>query len=1112
MSNTPRNCLLVLLVLCGAPLQAEEVCFGDGAFVNLAAVRGAKVSASKNCSTAADLVCRPVHTTEMRFRSNYGAAWWMIEWPQSFKLSSHRIGYRDPMKSLGYRIKVSQAPLDDAGWAAVKPVFEFAGPVSKLGHDGLSSGWSEGQWPAVEARFVRIEWFGHNGSEKGEPGRDHADLIVGKIQLYGPNRVAITPAVSAAQSAWAGGQAALDDARGGSSSVGAVIDDSQPDAKGFGYLNQSFVTNPGNADITKKLPAKPAAFTVTLKHTCMVEAVGFSAVAPPRDERPRDLKVFTSPHAIGERWELQKELHDIAGGAYEELAFDKPAKAKRVKFVIERVWNTRADAQKLASGYLAELYVYGTGLPGNVPLTLEEDAVTTASLYDGQGKLLRALWQLRPMKAGPHLEEWDGLTDMFAEAPPGPYELRLVTNAGRYENIAVLGNTGSPPDADGHVPMSVASVVVDRDGAVFSANGWDEAGHDWKKWDRDGRSRLHANFQVRNGNPNGMPYRVAVDEQFLYVAYISHHGEGKIGSHWIQRFDRQTGKAVRFAKGFAKNGLIQVYPPPDADSWDQPITDLALSDKLLLAGDRRANRVLTYDRESGEKLGEFSVEKPGAMAVDGAGRLWIVRDETAVVVLDVAPPRDPPLGKGGNGGVQAKPLSGLGKIVGLSFAPDSRLLVADDKARQILVYKLNGLAATQESAFGQRARPGDDAPDRFYELIDVAAGPDGSVVTVERFPVGGSRVTRWPPGFAPAKPLWTHLGLEFTGNANYAPEDPDTITSHYFQRYRVDRKTGEWQFRGNLFSGGYTGEGQWHGVPRWLTLGGAGGQRFFYFANGDGMQAYRLSQTGETTSLQFVMALGGREPAVDGKTRRGDPLGQWTWTDANNNQTVDEAEVRWFKKPGEGRFAVFGMNVDVQGNVLYCDHHTRAIWMIPLAGLNQAGNPTYDWSQAREIVPADKTEVKFFPLMAVRTEKGDSYAFGRSDLFPQHPGSGAAWMGGWTLAKFDSAGARQWVTRLAQHCTGMDYVPGDGGVVLGYFAEAVVYHYNRDGVLVGSARPGTPAGGVSGWLDNTSSIACNRDPRDGKIDVFAEEDYAHRILWYRFDDSQIKVRKVRIER
>ena len=68
---------VLFLALCASTLRAE-VCFEDGAKVNLAAVRGAKVSASKNCITAADLVCRPVHTTEMRFQSKYGAAWWMI--------------------------------------------------------------------------------------------------------------------------------------------------------------------------------------------------------------------------------------------------------------------------------------------------------------------------------------------------------------------------------------------------------------------------------------------------------------------------------------------------------------------------------------------------------------------------------------------------------------------------------------------------------------------------------------------------------------------------------------------------------------------------------------------------------------------------------------------------------------------------------------------------------------------------------------------------------------------------------------------------------------------------------------------------------------------------
>jgi hypothetical protein len=241
-------------------------------------------------------------------------------------------------------------------------------------------------------------------------------------------------------------------------------------------------------------------------------------------------------------------------------------------------------------------------------------------------------------------------------------------------------------------------------------------------------------------------------------------------------------------------------------------------------------------------------------------------------------------------------------------------------------------------------------------------------------------------------------------------------------------------------------------------------------------------------------------------------LGQWTWTDADANGAVDDAEVTWYRQPGEGKYAVFGMNVDAHGNVVYCDHHTRAVHMLPMTGLNEAGNPVYDWAAGAEIVPRDETDVKLQPLMAVRTENGHVYAFGRSELYPRFDGSGPAWMGGWALAKFDKSGARLWSTRLAQHCTGMDYIPGDRGVIVGYFAKATLFHYTADGLLVGSVGPGAPAASISGWLDNTASVAVNVHPLDNLIDVFAEEDYAHRILWYRIDDSDIRMQEQTIVR
>lgn len=95
--------LSTLATQAGSMTRASDenlIRFLDGSTIKLCTVRGAKVSASDKCITAADLVCRPVYPQEMRFHSDYGAAWWMIELPRSFTISQHRIGYRDPMNVL----------------------------------------------------------------------------------------------------------------------------------------------------------------------------------------------------------------------------------------------------------------------------------------------------------------------------------------------------------------------------------------------------------------------------------------------------------------------------------------------------------------------------------------------------------------------------------------------------------------------------------------------------------------------------------------------------------------------------------------------------------------------------------------------------------------------------------------------------------------------------------------------------------------------------------------------------------------------------------------------------------------------------------------------------
>ena len=91
-------------------------------------------------------------------------------------------------------------------------------------------------------------------------------------------------------------------------------------------------------------------------------------------------------------------------------------------------------------------------------------------------------------------------------------------NRATYVNVGAIGNSGQPADAAGHTPTHMAAVAVDDEGSVYTANGWDEAGADFKKWDKDGKSIYDANYQIRNGKPNGAPYAIAVDDQYLYCS------------------------------------------------------------------------------------------------------------------------------------------------------------------------------------------------------------------------------------------------------------------------------------------------------------------------------------------------------------------------------------------------------------------------------------------------------------------------------------------------------------------------------------------------------------------------------------------------------------------
>src|SRR5262249_12919202 len=161
------------------------------------------------------------------------------------------------------------------------------------------------------------------------------------------------------------------------------------------------------------------------------------------------------------------------------------------------------------------------------------------------------------------------------------------------------------------------------------------------------------------------------------------------------------------------------------------------------------------------------------------------------------------------------------------------------------------------------------------------------------------------------------------------------------------------------------------------------------------------------------------DPAPDGSMRT-QGQAKWSWSDVSGTGRPTPGEIRWAQPLG--KYATTGMDVDAQGNIWFADQETESVWEIPLGPLDARGNPTYDWSQARQVIARDTSPLGFLPRMAQHADDGSTYVFGWTKDAPQ--GDSPFWMGGAVLARFDAQGRRSWVVTLPETSTGMDVIPG----------------------------------------------------------------------------------------
>ncbi len=189
----------------------------------------------------------------------------------------------------------------------------------------------------------------------------------------------------------------------------------------------------------------------------------------------------------------------------------------------------------------------------NFSCTIEKPGLTSAGIYDSEGRLVRVLWTMKGANAGLLKGKWNGKDADGKLAPAGEYTWKVVVNRSKYTNVGVIGNTGEPPTTSGHVPIFLEGVAVDAKDGIYTVHDWDEAHYSVIKWSpQDG----HAEFNTDNAVGEALLKGIAVepDGSYAYVTGYEDINDRAKSKFSIWRVKLAPGKGNSKVEDFTKAG------------------------------------------------------------------------------------------------------------------------------------------------------------------------------------------------------------------------------------------------------------------------------------------------------------------------------------------------------------------------------------------------------------------------------------------------------------------------------------------------------------------------------------------------------------------------------
>lgn len=685
----------------------------------------------------------------------------------------------------------------------------------------------------------------------------------------------------------------------------------------------------------------------------------------------------------------------------------------------------------------AEEIRFSLAKPGNV----------SAAVYDAEGRLLRSLLHGKPLPAGEHRLNWDGLDALGQAVPAGQYEWRVLRNEGLQAEY--LLNVGANP---GWAPYgmwvgshsTVSAAVLDAQRRLYVGGLTAENCPAFQCISLDGKTLHWQRFQF---NPFKGAQRLAARDGLLFVLQQD---------AWLYAIDandpnKQIGKWDVIHPNESRSNTRHGFLPHGHEPGG-----LAVHAKFIAVSHPAHNVIRWHEPETMKLLREETLPGVRGLAVAEDGSLIAV-GQTQVWRIGFPSGKPEPL-------VRDDTLSAAAHVA-VDEKRDELWIAESGESHTVRRYRYStGERSLLLGAPGGRPFGRFD-PLQWRDLMDITCDGKGGIITVEATP---RRVAHFSVEGEKLRLINQWFGGQRWGNLTAMdPADPNVAyfvaSSFHRGKARLDLRRRTWELEALYETPGWASrsegkhfedapfptlthhDAQWQVMHRGerIYLVSAGGHSCDHAPAVIRVDTVRhrlvpVACAGVVRAIQgewpaWFLRLKGDLPTPD--KRNAALRFAYSWSDTNGDGELQNAEFRIREAPNVATLA-HGC-VDADWNVTLPAILTKGMANQPVGvelrnlAIGPDAAPEWDWAEAQPTVEKLPTELSSLDSVGVvaihRDETGALTALVNANTNPTHDRQGDAWpgctLGTARIVRFNAEGRHQW--NAGKHGVVNDIPPGE---------------------------------------------------------------------------------------